>query len=1029
MIVSPRVQGPVRGSALMVALLLVVLAIGAVVAFIALRGEPAEVRPTAPVAPTAGTATAPAAAPEAEAEPARTATKKGREGRRADKPITFTVKCLGPGGAAEPLVGIEMSAAPALATGVDLDETVVARTGTDGVATFKDLPFTIYEVWATPDGYLPLRLRGAKDGKALDFLFRKGVTFTGSVLDAESGAPIANAWIQLHTDFGMAATIKRIQMALQQGVDPRDISGYELLEKPHPFFRTSVESGADGKFIIPLAPFEADVTLASEHPSFDSFSEVLKVRGSEPIVRDIRLFPRVDIVGRVVVDETGEPVVGVKVQATENGIPLTVMALIGDGSGGVVEDVTDANGRFHLRKLPRGKQYVSCNYPGYEDYVGAFEIKSTEKEFTHEIRLRRSASLSGTVVDNTNQPLEGVAVYWATAEAQVLSNKGLPEKPHARTGPDGSFVLRGVPVTRPFNVLARHPDYVNAEKDHFVLQAGEELTAVELMMSRGGAITGEVLDALRQPIPGATVLATPVKPPGAPLVPVLSSADGAFLINNTQPAQFELTCEAPGYCKSTIGNVRDVTTGVQFVLVREAVYSGRFLNAAGEPITKFKVRCKPSNAENPAIRTEQIREKEGKFELKGLAPGLWDFEFSAEELTPVVVERVAMREAERLENQELRVAEGARVGGVLRSMSGKPVQAALIRMEFLESFSSADKTYTKLQAASNSNGEYEIKNLLPGRYLIWASHPSFAPLKEREIVVDVGARQDIDFSLVKPSSVRIVVRDAEGNTVPQATVWLFQGENPLESSEKLVKEGMVGIKLQSDAAEKSGIHTADAQMQGGMRVQVGETGEVTFSRKEPGDWSIWVQCTGFYKYQSHLKLEAGKETIHEAELVKIVPGEKQRDAFTDRKSEIDRRNQRQSGTGTNNDRAGPSDFAELTNEQREVLEKQKAGEELSAEEMAVLKEARNQLRKKNNDGAGNAEPSKDEKAAKRKSKADTDGDGKLSPEEREAMKKRGDADGAGEGGGGGEGRKGKGGRKGRKDGEGGGDAMGDGGGR
>jgi protocatechuate 3,4-dioxygenase beta subunit len=1010
----------------MVALLLVVLVIGGVVAFAALHTLSPEVKPTPAAVPSAAPTGEPASKTEAEAAPTRTANKKGREGRRADKPISFTAKCYGQGGAAEPLVGIELSAAPALATGVDLEETVTARTDSAGIATFKDLPYTIYEVWVSPEGYLPLRLRGAKDGKELEFLFRKGVTFTGSVLDAETGAPIANAWIQLYTDFGMAATIKRIQMAKQQGVDPRDIQGYELLEKPHPFFRTSIESGADGKFTIPLAPFDTDVTLATEHPSFDAFSEVLKVRGSESIVRDIRLFPRVDIVGRVVVDETGEPVVGVKVQGTENGIPLSIMALIGDGSGGgVVEDVTDANGHFELRKLPRGKQYVTCNYPGYEDYVGSFEIKSTEKQFTHEIRLRRSASLSGTIVDNTSQPIEGVAVYWATAETQVMSNKGLPEKPHARTGPDGSFVLRGVPVTRTFNVLARHPDYVNAEKDHFVLQAGEELTGVEIMMSRGGAITGEVLDALRQPIPGATVLATPVKPPGAPLVPVLSSTDGSFLINNTQPAQFELTCEAPGYCKGTVGNVRDVSTGVQFVLVREAVYSGRFLTSGSEPITKFKVRCKASNIENAAIRTEQIRDKDGKFEVKGLVPGLWDFEFSAEGMTPLMVERVAMREAERLENQELRVAEGAKVGGVIRSMSGKPVQAALIRMEYLDAFDKSEKTYTKLQAPSNSNGEYEVKNLLPGRYLIWASHPSFAPLKEREIVVDVGPRQDIDFSMIKPASVRIVVRDAEGNTVPQATVWLFQGDNPMDSTEKLVKDGMVGIKLQSDSADRSGIQTADAHMQGGMKVQVGETGEVTFSRKEPGDWSIWVQCPSYSKYVAKLKLEAGKETIHEAELQKFVPGEKPKDAYTDRRAEMDRRNQRQSGGGTNrDDRAGPSDFAELTNEQREVLEMQKSGEELTAEQMAILKEARQKLRKEKDGDAPAEEPlTKEEKTAKRKAKADTDGDGKLSPEEREAMKKRGDGDGAGAG------EKGrKGGRKGRKDGGADGD-MGDGDGR
>lgn len=990
MILSSRSDSR-RGSALLFAILIIVAVIGAGVAFFVLNKK----SPSTPVPPAEKSDVAKqSAADQTSVDPGAKIESGDRQPRKAEKAISFSVVCLGPGGAQEPLTGVEVFAVPATATGTSPEHEVSARTDSAGVAQFSNLGYQIYEVRAEPAGYVPLRLRGGKDGNRVEFLFQKGAVASGTVLNSETGEPIADAYVQLRCDFGMSATTTRIQQALRQGVDPRDIQGYELLSNPRPSFRAAATTGADGKYTIAAAPFAADLVISVEHSAFDTYEEVFSVEAGQPITRDVRLFPRVDIFGKVIADDSGEPIPGVKVEAAEDGVPVTVVYLLGRGSGTVVESVTDANGNYRLKKMPRGKQFVSVTYPGYEAFNGAFEITSTEPEFQYEIRLKRSATLVGRVVDNANQPIEGVAIYHATAETQVMGNRGLAEEPHARTGPDGSFQLRGVPVGRTFNVLARHPEYVNAQQDHFVLQPGEELTGVEIMMSHGGSITGEVVDALRQPLAGATIIATPTRPIGAPMRAVVSAADGSFVVNNTQPAIFELTCEAPGYCKSTLANVRDVATGVQFVLVKEAVYSGRFLTADGQPLPRFKARLRMSNAPREVeARLEPFRDREGKFEIKGLAPGIWDFEFSADGVTPLLVSRVALREAEKIEGQELRVQEGGRVGGTVKSLSGKPVQAALVRMDYLESFSASDKTFTVLQASTNSNGEFEIKNLLPGRYKIWASHPSFAPVPEREIVVDLGPRQTQEFALPKPASLRVVVRDADGNTIPGAQVWLFQGDSPMDSAEKLVGPGgMVGIKIPQNDGIRSGITSASEQVQGsGPKVRVGETGEVSFSRKEPGKWTLWVTAEGFYKYAARLNLEAGKESVHEAALNKLQAGLSQQDAYADdAKAALRNRNDRKN---PNIDEAEGAGVRELTPEQRLVLDMQRDGEELSAEQMETLKEARRILKRAqqgnhNKGGADASGGSKEDRAARRKANADTDGDGKVSPEEREAQKKR-----------------------------------------
>src|SRR6185436_8035140 len=326
--------------------------------------------------------------------------------KKADKVIAFTVVCFGPEGATQPIANAEVRASPAIPTGIDRENETIVRTDAQGVAEFSAMPYSIYDVSAAPEGYVPLRLRGAKDGKRLELVFRRGTPFTGILTSAENGAPVADAYLQIRSDFGLGAVTQRIQSALRQGVDAADIEGHDKLSTPQAFFRTEATSDAQGKFTVPAIPVGTQVDVTIDHDAFDPLADKFDTKESVAVEKNYVLVPRTEIFGKVLADESGEPIVGAKVQAGEGGIPPTAIGFFGAGSATIFESVTDANGAYRLKKIPRGKQSLYVRYPGYTDYVANFEVRAAEP-FAHEIRLKRSASILGQIVDSANNPLEG----------------------------------------------------------------------------------------------------------------------------------------------------------------------------------------------------------------------------------------------------------------------------------------------------------------------------------------------------------------------------------------------------------------------------------------------------------------------------------------------------------------------------------------------------------------------------------------------------------------------------------------------
>lgn len=783
----------------------------------------------------------------------------------------FQVRCCGLGGPTDPIAGALVRATPMLGVKPLTDKVIEMRTDAKGMVVFDGLRHDNYEVLAHPEGYYPLQVNGVHQGDKIEFSFSDPIRFRGVVLSAEDRSPVKNAVISCFSGLDADLVSDKLRTAIREGKDPATVDDYD---RNWPRYTMELRTDKDGSFEFAGVPSGFTLVIEIFHQFYDPLSDRVLLGTDQDFEREYLLLKRTSLFGKVIDDVTDKPMANVTVKATEGGIPLQVIDTFGGSGADIYECVTDAEGNYRFDNIARGDQHLHVEVPGYALYAESFTATQTEP-MEKLIRLRKGATISGRVINAANQPVPGALVLWRYPEAELFAGISAGEENAVATAADGTFQVLDAPVGRSFNLIVSHPDYMKGRNDSVVLEAGESLTDLEILLSRGGAISGVVQTSSREPIPGATITAQPVQPAGPAMGKVISKADGTYLIENTKPGVYKLVCEAAGYCQAENNNVRDMATDVSFFLVREAVLAGRFIDATdGSPVKKAQVRYKRAGADRKwEIQTAFFQDEDGDFQIKGISTGTWEFEVTAEGYADFRLESVAFAEGEQKTDQVLRLSRGAAAVGRVKSTEGKPIASAIVRFENLEKFSSSDREYYRLQTKSNANGEYHMANLRPGRYQCWAAHPKYARMEPVEVTILDGPETLFDIEVSAPGKLRLFVRDENGNPLPGARAFLFPGNSPVESARPVTGPGGVqGLQLPDNSRDAFG-QEDDADSISRQYVEVPESGELLWRRKEPGEYTLWVQANGYYKYSSKLSLPAGRMTLHEASLVVVAPGE------------------------------------------------------------------------------------------------------------------------------------------------------------
>jgi hypothetical protein len=269
----------------------------------------------------------------------------------------------------------------------------------------------------------------------------------GRVTSADTGAPIRRAEVRALNERGSS------RLATTDG-DGR----YELRDLPAGEYRLTVsKTGYVSLAYGQRRPFEA--------------AEAITLAQGQKTAADV-LLPRAGAIAGRIVDDAGEPLARARVQALRARMVEGRRRL--QPAGPV--DVSDDTGAFRLYGLPPGDYYVSATprevermvpgapagsagrstmatyYPGTMSLEEAQRITvgvSTESRADMQLGPMRAATVSGIVLASNGRPAGDSQV---TLQSEIVSMgasaivAGLPPlMVSGHTGPDGTFVLPGVP--------------------------------------------------------------------------------------------------------------------------------------------------------------------------------------------------------------------------------------------------------------------------------------------------------------------------------------------------------------------------------------------------------------------------------------------------------------------------------------------------------------------------------------------------------------------------------------------------------
>ncbi|MGE5833555.1 MAG: carboxypeptidase regulatory-like domain-containing protein [Acidobacteriota bacterium] len=347
------------------------------------------------------------------------------------------------------------------------------------------------------------------------------------------------------------------------------------------------------------------------------------------------------ILGRVVDAGSGRPVAGALVAIGGSspagrgagGAGITTMSLNGQpvqitqpgGGGAMPRLMTDAEGRFVFRNLPKGSFNLTAVKPGYVDGAYgrlrpnggslALELNDGERATDVTIRLFKNASISGIVSDQTGEPVVGVQVraYRRTLSAgrRVLT----PSSGSATTDDRGAYRLFNL---IPGEYIVSVPNTSASAPANMQLQGrmSQDLIATaissgtgEFQIGTGGSqVTSDGRFLLQPGLRGSTGSAP--------------DASGRLLVHQTAyhpasntVAQAQTVNLASGEEKSGID--------IALKLVPTANISGRLLGPSG-PVESFMLHLTPTDtgemSADPDVATA-ITAADGSFMFIGVPAG------------------------------------------------------------------------------------------------------------------------------------------------------------------------------------------------------------------------------------------------------------------------------------------------------------------------------------------------------------------------------------------------------------------------
>ena len=309
------------------------------------------------------------------------------------------------------------------------------------------------------------------------------------------------------------------------------------------------------------------------------------------------------IVGRVL-DEAGQPVSGAIIYA---------WLYRGKRVARTFKTTTDEQGRFRLDNLPQGDYRLRATAKGYlNEHHYEDTTVSADQESEVNFMLRKGASISGIITDETGNPVHRARITLAKTDGTALfAHQTFSDK-------NGSFSLVGLPEGT-FKLKVWHKEYLPQEAGPFTLRPPDEMRDVRIILAQGVTLKGVVTDSDGNPLAGITVAATSS-------VPYLyrntvTDKKGRFEIRGLPNASLTVSATATrgGFLSWVRRNIRAGLGELRIVLTKGATLEGDII--ADQPPKRYQILFYLIEKGRKRFAKQAFLQGDTHFVITGIKPG------------------------------------------------------------------------------------------------------------------------------------------------------------------------------------------------------------------------------------------------------------------------------------------------------------------------------------------------------------------------------------------------------------------------
>lgn len=594
-----------------------------------------------------------------------------------------------------------------------------------------------------------------------------------------------------------------------------------------------VETDDQGRFSFERAP-PGSLILRVDATGHPETTERVELVPFETVDVTVVLDQGYELRGRVV-DERDEPIPAASVRVAATVIALSA-AQRGEFSDHERKATTGEDGRFVVVGLPEGQFDVIARSDRYAlGKTRHVKVPGDGSAAEVTVVLRGGQTIAGRVVDADGEGVPRAEVGFYQTRGFFGLDLSATIRPRDAEDLGGAWTYADDEGRFTSPALPDGAYSVGAEAEGWERAALSDVPAGTdghvLTLERSGSIHGIVLSrADAEPVAAFRLAVTrpfellDMKSYIPAEVHFSERGDGTFVVEGVTPGDWtlEVTGERFGRAQAAVHvDAGEPTRGVIILLPEEACLRGVVVSSVtGAPIEGASVSTR-SGMEvlrpDPLGDGDVLTDRDGGFELRGLAAGRLQLSVRAKDHAPGSSARLSLVEGSVVEDVVIRLDKGAIIRGTVTDAAGAPIEGAIVQAVLIG-------TVIPAMTTTDAEGGYELTGLAPGSYTV----------NKVGGKIDVGAddmlssvMQGLATKTARLKSGEELVLDfraGEGGTV-LFTGRVTEGGDPLPNA--------IVTLTPDDLGGLGG---------GGMRMtSTDRDGEFELEGMQPGDWTMTIQ--------------------------------------------------------------------------------------------------------------------------------------------------------------------------------------------